>query len=86
MGRQSCFHKFGVHAGQAVTVLDNHGGHLRVGEHPPELRPGSIHSRSNLCLDPLHRMAGLYRPLGEPSHLTVEVGLLVMGGHPCIEP
>ena len=43
------------------------------------------HPRADFCFHPDDRMASLGCPLGKPSHLTVEVASLVVGGHPGVE-
>ena len=85
MCRERSLDELGVHAPQPVPVLDDHRGHRRVREQATELGARPVQPRADFCFSPDDRLASLGCPLGKPSHLTVEVASLVVGGHPDVE-
>ena len=74
--------QFGVHPAEPVTVLNPHGGDLRISQQTPHLGTGAIHPRPDLSFHPHHPAARRCYRRRQACHLPVQVVLLVMRGHP----
>lgn len=80
MLRNGPFDELGIHAGQAIPVLDDTGGDSGISERATELGPSAVHSRANLGFDPDHRLASLACPLGDPRYAAIEISPPLVGG------